>query len=68
MKKFVIENGIYFGWFINNAIVFKKTMTMPEFEIYDDGAFTVFNTRWGTYAAKTPDGKGTVFLVMIKMA
>ena len=31
---------------------------MPEFETYDDGAFTVFNTRWGTYAAKTPDGKG----------
>ena len=24
MKKFVIENGIYFGWFINNGIVFKK--------------------------------------------
>lgn len=31
---------------------------MPEFEIYDDGAFTVFSTRWGTYASKTPDGKG----------
>ena len=31
---------------------------MPEFETYDDGAFTVFSTRWGTYASKTPDGKG----------
>lgn len=31
---------------------------MPEFEIYDDGAFTVFSTRWGTYASKTPDGQG----------
>lgn len=31
---------------------------MPEFETYDDGAFTVFNTRWGTYAAKKPNGEG----------
>ena len=30
----------------------------PEFEIYDDGAFTVFSTRWGTYAAKKPNGEG----------
>jgi hypothetical protein len=33
-------------------------MTMPEFETYDDGAFNVFSTRWGTYASKTADGKG----------
>ena len=33
---------------------------MPEdiFEVYDDGAFNVFSTRWGTYAAKKPDGSG----------
>ena len=31
---------------------------IPQFETYDDGAFTVFSTRWGTYAAKTPDGTG----------
>ena len=31
---------------------------MPEFETYDNGAFNVFNTRWGTYSAKTPDGQG----------
>lgn len=31
---------------------------MPEFETYDDGAFTVFTTRWGTYAAKKPNGEG----------
>jgi len=30
----------------------------PEFETYDDGAFTVFSTRWGTYASKTPEGEG----------
>ena len=30
----------------------------PEFEIYDDGAFTVFSTRWGTYAAKKANGEG----------
>ncbi len=29
-----------------------------EFETYDDGAFNVFKTRWGTWSAKTPDGKG----------
>ena len=33
-------------------------MNEPEFEIYDDGAFTVFSTRWGTYAAKKPNGEG----------
>lgn len=31
---------------------------MPEFETYDDGAFNVFSTRWGTFQAKKPDGKG----------
>ena len=33
-------------------------MPTPEFETYDDGAFNVFTTRWGTYAAKKPDGEG----------
>ena len=31
---------------------------MPEIETYDDGAFTVFTTRWKTYAARDKDGKG----------
>lgn len=31
---------------------------MPEFEVYDDGAFNVFSTRWGTFQAKRPDGTG----------
>ena len=31
---------------------------MPQFETYDDGAFSVFHTRWGTWAAKTSDGVG----------
>ena len=31
---------------------------MPEIETHDNGAFTVFSTRWGTYAAKDKDGKG----------
>ena len=30
-------------------------MTM---EIFDDGAFTVFTTRWKTYASRDKDGKG----------
>ena len=25
---------------------------------YDDGAFTVFATRWGTYAARDREGNG----------
>ena len=29
-----------------------------DFEVYDDGAFNVFKTRWGTWAAKDKDGKG----------
>jgi hypothetical protein len=31
--------------------------TMDEIEIMDDGAFTVFKTRWGTYASRDKDGK-----------
>ena len=30
----------------------------PEMTIMDDGAFTVFQTRWDTYAARDKDGKG----------
>ena len=33
-------------------------MQMPEIEVYDDGAFTVFKTRWGTFAAKDKEGNG----------
>jgi len=33
-------------------------MTNTDMEIYDDGAFTVFKTRWGTYAARDKDGNG----------
>ena len=33
-------------------------MAEDVFEVYDDGAFNVFSTRWGTYAAKKPDGQG----------
>lgn len=29
-----------------------------DFETYDNGAFNVFGTRWGTWQAKTPDGRG----------
>ena len=29
-----------------------------DFEVYDNGAFNVFKTRWGTWAARTGDGKG----------
>jgi hypothetical protein len=31
---------------------------MPQFETYDDGAFNVFTTRYGTFQAKTADGEG----------
>jgi hypothetical protein len=31
---------------------------MPQFETYDDGAFNVFTTYYGTYQAKTADGTG----------
>ena len=29
---------------------------MNEIEILDDGAFTVFKTRWGTYASNDKEG------------
>ena len=29
-----------------------------EIELVDDGAFTVFKTRWGTWAARDKDGNG----------
>lgn len=31
---------------------------MPEIEIFDDGAFTVFGTRWGTFASRDSEGNG----------
>ena len=31
---------------------------MPEIETYDDGAFSVFKTRWGTYASRDKEGNG----------
>ncbi len=31
---------------------------MPQFETYDDGAFNVFSTYYGTFQAKKPDGGG----------
>ena len=30
----------------------------PEITIMDDGAFTVFQTRWGTYASRDKEGNG----------
>ena len=34
-------------------------MELPtDFEVYDNGDFNVFMTRWGTWAATTCDGKG----------
>jgi hypothetical protein len=34
-------------------------MELPtDFEVYDNGDFNVFLTRWGTWAATTCDGKG----------
>jgi len=29
-----------------------------EIETFDDSTFSVFKTRWGTYAARDADGKG----------
>jgi|TARA_B100001093_G_scaffold407754_1_gene396428 hypothetical protein len=29
-----------------------------DIETFDDAAFSVFKTRWGTYAARDTDGKG----------
>ena len=31
---------------------------MPEIETYDDGAFTVYQTRWKTYASRDKEGNG----------
>jgi len=33
---------------------------MDEITIHDDGAFTVFKTRWGTYASRDKEGNGLV--------
>ena len=34
-------------------------MELPtDFEVYDNGAFNVFKTRWGTWAASTGEGEG----------
>ena len=29
-----------------------------EIEIFDDGAFTVFKTRWNTFASRDKEGNG----------
>ena len=29
-----------------------------EIEVFDDGAFSVFRTRWGTYASRDKEGNG----------
>ncbi len=46
-----------------SVITLTMTMNMNEFgdclmEVFDDGAFTVFHTRWGTYSSRDRDGKG----------
>jgi len=33
-------------------------MTTTDIEIMDDGAFSVFKTRWGTYSSRDKDGNG----------
>ena len=33
-------------------------MTTTDIETYDDGAFSVFKTRWGTYSSRDKDGNG----------
>lgn len=33
---------------------------MPEIDIYDDGAFSVFQTRWKTYASRDKEGNNIV--------
>ena len=33
-------------------------MTNTEIETYDDGSFSVFRTRWGTYSSRDKDGNG----------
>ena len=29
---------------------------MPEIEVYDDGAFSVYKTRWKTWASRDKEG------------
>ena len=29
-----------------------------EIEVFDDGAFSVFRTRWGTFASRDKEGNG----------
>ena len=29
-----------------------------DIELFDDGAFSVFRTRWGTYASRDKEGNG----------
>ena len=31
---------------------------MTEIDVLDDGAFTVYKTRWGTYASRDKEGNG----------
>ena len=31
---------------------------MTEMEVFDDGAFTVYQTRWKTYASRDKEGNG----------
>jgi hypothetical protein len=31
---------------------------MTEMEVFDDGAFTVYQTRWKTYASRDKEGTG----------
>ena len=33
-------------------------MTKTDIEIMDDGAFSVYKTRWGTYSARDKEGNG----------
>ena len=33
-------------------------MIDTELEIFDDGAFTVYHTRWKTYASRDKEGNG----------
>ena len=31
---------------------------MAEMELFDEGAFTVYRTRWNTYASRDKEGNG----------
>jgi len=33
-------------------------MEGTDIELIDDGAFTIFKTRWGTYASRDKEGNG----------